>query len=191
MRPVGTETAKQPWPSLKADARPPLSWRSRAAWPAGRGADLRAPCTPRAMMRGAPRTTSCAPPPTTLSVHFREHVHAPQNQGCRTARRQTGPVRPLSLRLFKSEPDSFSWVQQKAKGRRGEPGRAREFPRPQSMQADCWLGDRVFLIILNPIGKEIVGIVEVSARSPTRTPAMQRASGSAWTCAPSPICRSP
>ena len=64
--------------------------------------------------------------------------------------------------LFKSEPDGFSWTQQKAKGRNGEPWEGvRNFLARSNMKA-MRLGDRGFFYHSN-VGKEIVGIVEVCA----------------------------
>ena len=64
--------------------------------------------------------------------------------------------------LFKSEPDGFSWAQQKAKGRNGEPWEGvRNFLARSNMKA-MRLGDRGFFYHSN-VGKEIVGIVEVCA----------------------------
>ena len=64
--------------------------------------------------------------------------------------------------LFKSEPDSFSWEQQKAKGKNGEPWEGvRNFLARSNMKA-MRLGDRGFFYHSN-VGKEIVGIVEVCA----------------------------
>ena len=62
--------------------------------------------------------------------------------------------------LFKSEPDSFSWEQQKARGKKGEPWEGvRNFLARSNMKA-MRLGDRGFFYHSN-VGKEIVGIVEV------------------------------
>jgi len=64
--------------------------------------------------------------------------------------------------LFKSEPDSFSWQQQKARGSKGEPWEGvRNFLARGNMKA-MRLGDRGFFYHSN-VGKEIVGIVEVCA----------------------------
>src|SRR5215470_17652610 len=75
------------------------------------------------------------------------------------------PARPASgpaFWLFKSEPDSFSWEQQKARGKKGEPWEGvRNFLARGNMKA-MQLGDRGFFYHSN-VGKEIVGIVEVCA----------------------------
>ena len=64
--------------------------------------------------------------------------------------------------LFKSEPDAFSWDQQKARGAKGEPWTGvRNFLARNNMRA-MQLGDRGFFYHSN-IGLEIVGIVEVCA----------------------------
>ena len=64
--------------------------------------------------------------------------------------------------LFKTEPDSFSWEQQKARGQKGEPwSGVRNFTARNHMKA-MQLGDRGFFYHSNE-GKEIVGIVEVCA----------------------------
>jgi predicted RNA-binding protein with PUA-like domain len=64
--------------------------------------------------------------------------------------------------LFKSEPASFSWTQQKAKGRKGEPWEGvRNYQARNHMKA-MQIGDRGFFYHSNE-GKEIVGIVEVCA----------------------------
>jgi predicted RNA-binding protein with PUA-like domain len=75
-----------------------------------------------------------------------------------TSRGESGPA----YWLFKSEPDSFSWEQQKAKGKKGEPWEGvRNFLARANMKA-MRLGDRGFFYHSN-VGKEIVGIVEVCA----------------------------
>ena len=64
--------------------------------------------------------------------------------------------------LFKSEPGTWSWEQQKAKGRRGEEWTGvRNFQARNNMRA-MKVGDRGFFYHSGE-GKEIVGIVEVSA----------------------------
>ncbi|MCV2863179.1 EVE domain-containing protein [Albidovulum sediminicola] len=64
--------------------------------------------------------------------------------------------------LFKSEPDTWSWDQQVAKGAAGEEWTGvRNYQARNNMRA-MKLGDRGFFYHSN-IGKEIVGIVEVSA----------------------------
>lgn len=66
--------------------------------------------------------------------------------------------------LFKSEPDTWSWDQQVAKGSEGE-----EWHGVRNYQArnNMWamrIGDRGFYYHSN-VGKEIVGIVEVCRES--------------------------
>ena len=64
--------------------------------------------------------------------------------------------------LLKSEPDSFSWEMQKARGKKGEPWEGvRNFVARNNMKA-MQLGDLGFFYHSNE-GKEIVGIVEVCA----------------------------
>ncbi|MCV2867248.1 EVE domain-containing protein [Defluviimonas sp. WL0002] len=64
--------------------------------------------------------------------------------------------------LFKSEPDAWSWDQQVAKGDAGEEWTGvRNYQARNNMRA-MKLGDKGFFYHSN-IGKEIVGIVEVSA----------------------------
>ena len=66
--------------------------------------------------------------------------------------------------LFKSEPDTWSWDQQVAKGAAGEEWHGvRNYQARNNMRA-MKVGDRGFFYHSN-IGKEIVGIVEVSAES--------------------------
>lgn len=62
--------------------------------------------------------------------------------------------------LFKSEPDSWSWEMQKAKGKAGEPWTGvRNFQARKNMRA-MKVGDRGFFYHSNQ-GKAVVGIVEV------------------------------
>jgi predicted RNA-binding protein with PUA-like domain len=62
--------------------------------------------------------------------------------------------------LFKSEPETWSWEQQKAKGKAGEEWTGvRNFQARKNMK-DMKLGDKGFFYHSNE-GKEIVGIVEV------------------------------
>jgi predicted RNA-binding protein with PUA-like domain len=64
--------------------------------------------------------------------------------------------------LFKSEPDAFSWEQQKERGAKGEPWTGvRNYLARNNMRA-MRLGDRGFFYHSN-IGLEIVGVVEVCA----------------------------
>ncbi len=66
--------------------------------------------------------------------------------------------------LFKSEPDTWSWDQQVAKGKAGEEWHGvRNYQARNNMRAMV-LGDRGFYYHSN-VGKEIVGIVEVCALS--------------------------
>ncbi|MCU9848045.1 EVE domain-containing protein [Defluviimonas sp. WL0024] len=66
--------------------------------------------------------------------------------------------------LFKSEPDTWSWDQQVAKGAAGEEWNGvRNYQARNNMRA-MKLGDLGFFYHSNQ-GKEIVGIVEVSAES--------------------------
>ena len=62
--------------------------------------------------------------------------------------------------LIKSEPDKWSWEQQKAKGAEGEPWDGiRNYQARNNMRA-MEIGDKAFFYHSN-IGKEVVGIVEV------------------------------
>lgn len=64
--------------------------------------------------------------------------------------------------LFKSEPDAFSWDQQKSRGAKGEPWTGvRNFQARNNMRA-MQVGDLGFFYHSN-IGKEIIGIVRVIA----------------------------
>ena len=64
--------------------------------------------------------------------------------------------------LFKSEPGTWSWTQQKAKGKRGEEWTGvRNFQARNNMRA-MKVGDRGFFYHSGE-GKEIVGIVEVAS----------------------------
>jgi predicted RNA-binding protein with PUA-like domain len=64
--------------------------------------------------------------------------------------------------LFKSEPHSFSWTQQKSKGRKGEPWEGvRNFQARKNMRS-MQIGDQGFFYHSGQ-GKDIVGIVEVCA----------------------------
>ena len=66
--------------------------------------------------------------------------------------------------LFKSEPDTWSWDQQVAKGDAGEEWHGvRNYQARNNMRA-MKVGDRGFFYHSN-IGKEVVGIVEVSQES--------------------------
>jgi len=71
--------------------------------------------------------------------------------------------------LFKSEPDTWSWDQQVAKGAAGEEWHGvRNYQARNNMRA-MKVGDLGFFYHSN-IGKEVVGIVEVSAESTTNDP---------------------
>ena len=64
--------------------------------------------------------------------------------------------------LFKSEPDSWSWEQQKAKGKAGQQwDGVRNYQARNNMRA-MQIGDRGFFYHSNQ-GLDVVGIVEVSA----------------------------
>ncbi|OYX45058.1 MAG: ubiquinol-cytochrome C reductase [Rhodobacterales bacterium 32-67-9] len=66
--------------------------------------------------------------------------------------------------LFKSEPDTWSWDQQVAKGEAGEEWTGvRNYQARNNMRA-MQVGDLGFFYHSN-VGKEVVGIVEVSALS--------------------------
>ncbi|MBP0437564.1 EVE domain-containing protein [Tianweitania sediminis] len=66
--------------------------------------------------------------------------------------------------LFKSEPSTWSWEQQKAKGKAGETWTGvRNYQARNNMRA-MKIGDRGFFYHSNE-GLEVVGIVEVSALS--------------------------
>ena len=66
--------------------------------------------------------------------------------------------------LFKSEPDTWSWDQQVAKGEAGEEWNGvRNYQARNNMRA-MKIGDKGFFYHSN-VGKEIVGIVEVCALS--------------------------
>jgi predicted RNA-binding protein with PUA-like domain len=72
--------------------------------------------------------------------------------------------RLMAYWLFKSEPDVWSWDQQAARGAAGEEWHGiRNYQARNNMRA-MKVGDRGFYYHSN-IGKEIVGIVEVSATS--------------------------
>jgi len=72
--------------------------------------------------------------------------------------------------LFKSEPDTWSWDQQVAKGDAGEEwGGVRNYQARNNMRA-MKVGDLGFFYHSN-IGKEIVGIVEVCRESEPDTTA--------------------
>ncbi len=70
----------------------------------------------------------------------------------------------MNFWLFKSEPDTWSWDQQVAKGASGEEWHGvRNYQARNNMRAMV-LGDRGFYYHSN-IGKQIVGVVEVCALS--------------------------
>ena len=69
--------------------------------------------------------------------------------------------------LFKSEPDTWGWADQVARGAAGEEWHGvRNYQARNNMRA-MKVGDRGFFYHSN-IGKEIVGIVEVCRESATR-----------------------
>jgi predicted RNA-binding protein with PUA-like domain len=83
---------------------------------------------------------------------------SPGSESVETSRAKSGPA----YWLLKSEPDSFSWEMQKARGKKGEPWTGvRNFTARNNMVA-MRLGDLGFFYHSNE-GKEIVGIVEVCA----------------------------
>lgn len=70
----------------------------------------------------------------------------------------------MALWLFKSEPDVWGWDQQVAKGEIGEEWHGiRNYQARNNMRA-MKVGDRGFFYHSN-VGKEVVGIVEVTAPS--------------------------
>jgi predicted RNA-binding protein with PUA-like domain len=72
--------------------------------------------------------------------------------------------RLMAYWLFKSEPDTWSWAQQVAKGAQGEEWHGvRNYQARNNMRA-MKVGDLGFFYHSN-VGKEIVGIVEVCAES--------------------------
>ena len=66
--------------------------------------------------------------------------------------------------LMKSEPDAWSWEQQKAKGKAGEEWSGIRNYTARNFMRDMKLGDQVFFYHSNK-GLEVVGICEVSALS--------------------------
>ncbi|OKL43921.1 EVE domain-containing protein [Pseudovibrio exalbescens] len=64
--------------------------------------------------------------------------------------------------LFKSEPNKWSWDQQKAKGEEGEEWDGVRNYQARNFMRTMKVGDRGFFYHSN-IGKEVVGIVEVCA----------------------------
>ncbi len=64
--------------------------------------------------------------------------------------------------LFKSEPNKWSWDQQKAKGEEGEEWDGVRNYQARNFMRTMKIGDRGFFYHSN-IGKEVVGIVEVCA----------------------------
>ncbi|AEV39391.1 hypothetical protein PSE_4889 [Pseudovibrio sp. FO-BEG1] len=68
----------------------------------------------------------------------------------------------LQYWLFKSEPNKWSWDQQKAKGEEGEEWDGVRNYQARNFMRDMKIGDRGFFYHSN-IGKEVVGIVEVCA----------------------------
>ena len=66
--------------------------------------------------------------------------------------------------LFKSEPEKWSWEQQKAKGKAGEEWDGIRNYQARNFMREMKIGDRAFFYHSNK-GLEVVGIVEVSAES--------------------------
>ena len=66
--------------------------------------------------------------------------------------------------LFKSEPDAFSWDEQKAKGEAGEEWDGIRNYQARNNMRGMKVGDRGFFYHSNQ-GLEVVGVVEVSAES--------------------------
>lgn len=80
----------------------------------------------------------------------------------KSAPKPSTPAAPYDRWLLKSEPDAFSWTQQKSRGRKGEPWEGvRNYQARNNMRA-MRLGDLAFFYHSNE-GMEIVGIVEVCA----------------------------
>ena len=78
------------------------------------------------------------------------------------ARKAPAPIVSTGYWLMKSEPDAFSWDDLKSRGKAGEPWTGvRNFLARNNMRA-MKLGDLAFFYHSN-IGKEIVGIAQVSA----------------------------
>jgi predicted RNA-binding protein with PUA-like domain len=66
----------------------------------------------------------------------------------------------MAFWLFKSEPDTWSWTQQKAKGKAGEEWTGVRNYQARNFMRAMVLGDKGFFYHSNE-GREIVGIVEV------------------------------
>ena len=66
--------------------------------------------------------------------------------------------------LFKSEPEKWSWEQQKAKGEVGEEWDGIRNYQARNFMREMKIGDRGFFYHSNK-GLEVVGVVEVSAES--------------------------
>lgn len=66
--------------------------------------------------------------------------------------------------LFKSEPDTWSWEQQVAKGENGEEWNGVRNYQARNNMREMKIGDRGFFYHSN-IGKAVVGVVEVCALS--------------------------
>ncbi|MGH1421309.1 MAG: EVE domain-containing protein [Hyphomonas sp.] len=66
--------------------------------------------------------------------------------------------------LLKSEPDKWSWDQQKAKGKAGEEWDGIRNYQARNFMRDMTIGDRIFFYHSNK-GLEVVGVAEVSAES--------------------------
>jgi len=66
--------------------------------------------------------------------------------------------------LFKSEPDAWSWEQQKKKGEAGEEWSGIRNYQARNFMREMKIGDRAFFYHSNQ-GLEVVGVVEISAES--------------------------
>ncbi len=62
--------------------------------------------------------------------------------------------------LFKSEPDKWSWEQQKKRGKKGEEWDGIRNYQARNFMRDMKIGDQAFFYHSN-IGKEVVGVAEV------------------------------
>ncbi len=83
--------------------------------------------------------------------------------------------------LFKSEPDTWSWDDQVAKGAAGEEWHGvRNYQARNNMRV-MKLGDLGFFYHSN-IGREIVGVVEVSALSHPDSSTDSTTDGARWDC---------
>ena len=80
--------------------------------------------------------------------------------------------------LFKSEPDTWSWDQQVARGKAGEPWSGVRNHTAKLNLMKMKRGERAFFYHSN-VGKEIVGVVEVVRES---YPDATAEPGSPWVC---------